>query len=117
MSLSFRIIKTFGLICPVWLNASNAIPAVIAPSPITATFFFSDSAWEATAMPRSALIDVLECPTPNESYSLSEIEGKGASPPFFRIVWIWFFLPVRILWGYAWCPTSHTKLSNGVFKR
>ena len=47
--------------CPVWLSASNAIPAVIAPSPITATCFFSgsDSA-AATAMPNSALIEVLE---------------------------------------------------------
>ena len=74
------------------------MPAVIAPSPITATCFFSgsDSA-EATAIPNNALIDVLECPTPNESYSLSEIAGKGAKPDFFLMVWISFFLPVRIL--------------------
>jgi len=29
-------------------------------------------------MPNNALIEVLEWPTPNESYSLSEIAGKGA---------------------------------------
>ena len=65
---------------------------------MTATCFFSGSnSAEATAIPNNALIEVLECPTPNESYSLSEIVGKGAKPPFFLIDSISFFLPVRIL--------------------
>jgi hypothetical protein len=33
----------------------------------------------AIAMPSAALIDVLEWPTPNVSYSLSERVGNGAS--------------------------------------
>ena len=87
MSLSFKIIKTLGFKWPVWLNASNAIPAVIAPSPIIATCFLSGlDSFDAAAIPSRALNDVLECPTPKASYSLSFLEGNGASPSFFRIV-------------------------------
>ena len=74
------------------------MPAVIAPSPITATCFLSGfEFFVASAIPTSALKDVLECPTPNVSYSLSDLEGKGAKPPFFLIDIILSFLPVRIL--------------------
>ena len=58
------------------------MPAVIAPSPITATTRRSLPAGAmATAMPSAALIEVLEWPTPKVSYSLSERDGKGARPP------------------------------------
>ena len=63
---------------PAWFKASNAIPAVIAPSPITQTVLrpaFSRSA--ATAIPSPALIEVEECPTLNTSNSLSSRQGKG----------------------------------------
>ena len=62
--------------------ASNASPAVIAPSPITAMWCFSFSPlyFEASAIPRAAEIDVEECPTPKESYSLSFLLGKPESP-------------------------------------
>ena len=72
MSLSLRITSTLGLRWPPWLNASKAIPAVIAPSPITAICFLSGIfSFDAIAIPNIALIEVLECPTPNASYSLS----------------------------------------------
>ena len=46
---------------PAWFKASNAIPAVIAPSPITATTLrFLASCSAATAKPNAADIDVLE---------------------------------------------------------
>ena len=78
------------------------MPAVIAPSPITATCFLSglDSLF-ASAIPTIALKDVLEWPTPKVSYSLSNLDGKGARPFFFLMVSILSFLPVRILCGYA----------------
>ena len=66
---------------PALSNASQAMPAVIAPSPMIATTLrsaFSSSA--ATAMPSAALIDVLECPTPKVSYSLSARDRKGREP-------------------------------------
>ena len=37
-------------------------------------------------MPSAALIEVLEWPTPNVSYSLSAREGKGARPSFCLMV-------------------------------
>ena len=118
ISLSFKITRILGFRWPLWLKASNAIPAVIAPSPITATcFLFESFFWAPTAIPNIALIEVLEWPTPKASYALSLIVGKGANPSFLRTVWILSFLPVKILWGYAWCPTSHTKLSYGVLYR
>ena len=52
------------LMSPAWFIASNAIPAVIAPSPITATTLrFLPSCSAATAIPSAALIDVDEWPT------------------------------------------------------
>ena len=56
------------------------MPAVIAPSPITATTRrFSPVSFEATAMPSAALIEVLECAVPNVSYSLSSRRGKAGN--------------------------------------
>ena len=70
----------------------------MAPSPMTATCFLSGlDSFEPAAIPRRALIDVLECPTPNASYSLSFLDGNGANPFFFLIVSILFFRPVSIL--------------------
>ena len=118
MSLSFKITSKLGFKWPAWPSASKAIPAVIAPSPITATcFLFDDSFFDPSAIPNIALIDVLEWPTPKASYSLSWMDGKGAKPSFCLIDSISFFRPVRILWGYAWCPTSHIKLSYGVLNK
>ena len=46
---------------PALLSASKAMPAVIAPSPMTATTRRSSPASRAaTAMPSAALIEVLE---------------------------------------------------------
>ena len=76
------------------------MPAVIAPSPITATTRRSDPVRAAaTAMPRAALIEVLECPTPKVSYSLSWRAGKGARPPFCLMVCSRSRRPVSTLWG------------------
>ena len=61
ISLSFKITRILGFRCPLWLKASNAIPAVIAPSPIIATCFLFESFFRApTAIPNIALIEVLE---------------------------------------------------------
>ena len=58
------------------------MPAVSAPSPMIATARRSSPRLAAaTAMPRAALIEVLEWPTPKVSYSLSLRVGKGARPP------------------------------------
>ena len=83
MSLSFRIISISGFMPPACCIASKAIPAVIAPSPITATVFFSPSFnLLAIAIPTAELIDVLECPAPKASKLLSLLDGKGARPSF-----------------------------------
>ena len=72
MSLSLRITSRSAGSEPAWFSASNAMPAVMAPSPMIATTRRSSPARAAaTAMPNAALIEVLECPTPNVSYSLS----------------------------------------------
>ena len=54
--------------------ASYAMPAVMAPSPITEIYLFVGF---ATLIPRAAPIEVLEWPTPKASKSLSSLEGKG----------------------------------------
>ena len=56
------------------------MPAVMAPSPITAMCWrsFSPFRREATAMPRAAEIEVEEWPTPKASYGLSERFRKTA---------------------------------------
>ena len=61
MSLSLRITSMSLCISPAWFNASKAIPAVMAPSPITeTTFLFLPSFSAATAKPSAAEIEVLE---------------------------------------------------------
>ena len=105
MPLSLNTTSRFGSTSPPWFSASNAMPAVIAPSPITATTlrgasppsFFSR--WLAMAMPSAAEIEVDEWPTPKVSYSLSSRRGNGARPSFFLIVVIRSRRPVSILCG------------------
>ena len=106
MSLSFRITsRSTSRIPPALFSASKAMPALIAPSPITATCrrrsgpWFSPRLREATAMPIAAAMDVDECPTPKVSYSLSVRRGKPDSPWYWRSVAIWSRRPVRILCG------------------
>ena len=102
MLLSLRITSRFGSgsMPPACISASNAMPAVIAPSPITATILRSSpSDWRAMAMPSAAEIEVEEWPTPKVSYSLSSRFGNGAMPSFCLTVWISSRRPVRILCG------------------
>jgi hypothetical protein len=62
--------------------ASKAMPAVIAPSPMTAMpVRFSPCSLLATAMPSAAEIEVLECAVPKVSYSDSSRFGKPEMPP------------------------------------
>ena len=86
------------------------MPALIAPSPITATTWrssrappaFSACAFfrsRATAMPSPAEIEVEECAAPNGSYSLSARRVKPDSPPPMRSVRMRSRRPVRILCG------------------
>ena len=86
---------------PAWFSASKAMPAVIAPSPITATTrrVVAGALQLAIAMPSAAEIEVEEWPTPKVSYSLSSRFGNGATPSFCLTVWMSSRRPVRILCG------------------
>lgn len=88
MQLSFSITSRLEFSMPAWFNASKAKPAVMAPSPITATCCLSFSPFncDATAMPNAADIDVDECPTPKVSYSLSLRLGKPLNPLYILLV-------------------------------
>ena len=66
MLLSLRTTNKSSSNEPACAKASNAIPPVIAPSPITATCLDSEDSFPI-AIPSIALIEVLECPTPNAS--------------------------------------------------
>jgi hypothetical protein len=84
---------------PALLSASNAMPPVIAPSPITATQRRgSPLCFAATAMPSAALIEVLACAVPKVSYSLSLRRGKPDSPPHMRSLAMASRRPVSTLW-------------------
>ena len=87
MSLSLRMTsRSTSRITPALLSASKAMPALIAPSPITATWrrrsgpWFSPRLREATAMPSAAAIEVDEWAVPKVSYSLSLRRGKPDRP-------------------------------------
>ena len=85
--------------------------------PLTAIqLFFRALKSLPTAIPSAAEIDVELCPAPKGSYTDSERFVKPDNPPCCRIVLILSRRPVRILWMYAWCPTSHMILSSGVLK-
>ncbi|MCY1225733.1 hypothetical protein D9M72_413650 [compost metagenome] len=76
------------------------MPAVMAPSPITATETrFSPSVRAPSAMPSAAEIEVDECAVPKVSYSLSLRRGKPEMPPHWRSVPMRSRRPVRILCG------------------
>ena len=105
----------FVLLLPTSFKASNAIPPVSAPSPITAiTLWFSPFISLALAIPKATEIDVLLCPVLKLSYMLSFVFGNPANPSIFLKVSSLFFLPVKILCTYDWCPTSQITLSIGV---
>ena len=93
----------FGMSCDAHhiTAPSKDMPPVIPPSPITAMCCLCMSllSFAAIAIPNAAEIEVEEWPTPNVSYSLSEILGKPDSPLYTRLVWKLSFLPVNIL-----CP-------------
>jgi hypothetical protein len=68
ISLSFRITSRSTSIAPALFMASYAMPADIAPSPMTAMQRrFSPFILAPTAMPRAAEIEVLECAVPKVS--------------------------------------------------
>ena len=76
------------------------MPALIAPSPITAiTLLFLPLRSRATAMPSAAEIEVELWAAPNGSYSLSARLVKPDRPPPWRRVRMRSRRPVRILCG------------------
>ena len=98
MSLSFKITIIFVLLVPALFIASYAIPALIAPSPITETTLFDlfDNLF-ATAIPRPDEMEVELWAAPKGSYSLSLLLVNPDRPaPFLRVL-ILSFLPVKIL--------------------
>ncbi len=100
ISLSFRITTSRACMAPALFIASYAMPALIAPSPITATTLRGvPCSSDATAMPSPALIEVEEWAAPNGSYSLSERRVKPDSPPGWRRVRMRSRRPVMILCG------------------
>ena len=85
---------------PALFIASNAMPAVIEPSPITAMpKRFSPFVRAPSAMPSAAEIEVLECAVPKVSYGDSSRFGKPEMPPSWRSEPIASRRPVRILCG------------------
>ena len=74
------------------------MPALIAPSPITATTWrFTPLSFAAAAMPSAAEIEVDECAVPKVSYSDSSRRGKPDGPCHWRSLAIAVRRPVRIL--------------------
>ena len=99
ISLSFKITVIFDLLAPASFSASNAIPPVRAPSPITAiTLFLSFRISLARAIPSATDIDVLLWPVLKQSASDSQVFGKPAIPSLVLIFLNSSFLPVNILW-------------------
>ena len=101
MSLSLSTTSSLQSSCtPALFRASNAMPALMEPSPMMATALrFSPLSWEASAMPSAADIEVDECAVPKVSYSLSSRRGKPDSPPNCLSVLMRSRRPVRILCG------------------
>ena len=76
------------------------MPALIEPSPITATTLWSSPlASRAAQKPSAAEIEVAAWAAPNGSYSLSARLVKPDSPPPCRSVRMRSRRPVRILCG------------------
>ena len=100
ISLSFNMTIILVLDAPALFIASYAIPALIAPSPITAiTFEVLFANLFASAIPNAEDIEVELCAAPNGSYSLSYLFVKPDNPLPCLNVLIFFFLPVMILCG------------------
>jgi len=104
ISLSLSItINLSGLKCPALFRASKAMPAVMAPSPITATTYLSWSPIRSRAFlkPRAADMEVELWPAPKASKGLSSLLKKPDMPPNCLRVGNVSFLSVRIFQGYA----------------
>ncbi|CAM5199096.1 hypothetical protein CDEN61S_01009 [Castellaniella denitrificans] len=101
MSLSFSTTSRFTSgVTPALFRASKAMPAVMAPSPITAMCWRSTPALrDATAMPSAAEIEVEECAVPKASYGDLARFGKPEIPPRWRRPAMASRRPVRILCG------------------
>ena len=100
ISLSFNMTIILVFEAPALFIASNDMPALTAPSPITA-ITLSDlfESLFASAIPNAEDIDVELCAAPNGSYSLSNLFVKPERPPPCLKVLILSFLPVNILCG------------------
>jgi hypothetical protein len=84
--------------CPALLSASYASPPVIAPSPVTETMYRrSPIRSRVVAIPSAAEMDVLACPAPKASCSLSLSRQKPEIPPCWRMVGSRSRRPVSIL--------------------
>ena len=78
------------------------MPAVIAPSPMTAiTWWSSPRRSRAAAMPVAAEMDVPAWPAPKRSCGLSLRSANPERPSYCRMVSIWPRRPVTILWTYT----------------
>ena len=99
MSLSLRITSSRkSCATPALFKPSNAMPAVMAPSPITAMLWRSQASCRAAmAIPSAAEILVDECAVPKLSYSLSARLGKPLKPPSWRRLPMRPLRPVSIL--------------------
>jgi hypothetical protein len=98
ISLSLRTTRSGTSIAPALFIASKAMPADMAPSPITAMARrFSPFSFAAAAMPSAAEIEVLEWAVPKVSYFDSARRGKPEMPSSMRSFDIPSRRPVRIL--------------------
>src|SRR4051794_41919971 len=88
------------------------MPALSAPSPITAIAFPGESAsLLAMAKPSAAEIEVELGAAPNGAYSLSARRVKPLGPPACRGGGIRARRPVGILGGISWGPRPPINLS------
>jgi hypothetical protein len=100
MSLSFKITIRRASIEPALFIASYAIPALIAPSPITAmTCRSCPFKSRPNAIPKPAEIEVELCAAPKGSYSLSTRRVNPDKPPPCRRLRMRSRRPVSILCG------------------
>src|SRR5690606_41031729 len=92
------------------------MPALIAPSPITAIALpGAPDNLLAMAKPSPAEIEVEECAAPNGSYSLSLRLVKPDNPPAWRKVRMRSRRPVKIDRESTRLNSSHVKISYAVF--
>ena len=87
LSLSFKTTIRSSSMPPAWFSASKAMPAVMAPSPMTATtlrLFFRMRSAAASPAPKETEVELW--PVSMVSYSLSTRLGKTEMPPYYRKV-------------------------------